>query len=144
MKCGSPVPSCRRNPSALFTCSFPAADLRTLRRSLLPRVCRVFLPYLLYLNNYFPLYSLINPAIRSTMAPKITPWAVNGESDPSLRERIAQITAERGHFRHITEESLQAETAAEESGQPSQSASDDEAEDGDADDNGQPATRQGK
>lgn len=78
------------------------------------------------------------------MAPKITPWAVNGESEPSLRERIAQITAERGHFRNITEESLRAEMAAEESGQPSQSASGDEEEEGEQDEDGQPATRQGK
>lgn len=74
------------------------------------------------------------------------PWSSTEQGTASLGETLAQIQAERGHFRNITEEGLRAEIAAEENGQASQSASGDEedsGQDGDArDGRRQPTTRQ--
>lgn len=59
----------------------------------------------------------------------------------SLKSILARIYDERGHFRHMTEESLQAEMAADD-GPDNSSDSDDDDEDAvDADDSGSKSRR---
>ncbi|KXT11623.1 hypothetical protein AC579_66 [Pseudocercospora musae] len=63
----------------------------------------------------------------STEALSIKPWATtNGTQTPPLKDVLAQLHNERGHFRNITEASLQEEVAADGGIELSDSSGDDE------------------
>ncbi|KAI5360729.1 Putative mediator complex, subunit Med17 [Septoria linicola] len=75
------------------------------------------------------------------------PWTTSGRAPPALSEILAQSHAERGHFRNLTEASLQAEIEADEPQSLQSDSDDEEEEDQDGDSQRQaarapPATRQ--
>ncbi|KAI7171437.1 hypothetical protein KC352_g24926, partial [Hortaea werneckii] len=47
------------------------------------------------------------------------PWAHDADQEPSLKDVLARVSLERGHFRNITEASLQEEVAGEGALEPS-------------------------
>lgn len=68
----------------------------------------------------------------STTTPAFRPWGTDNGEEPALKDILARLSNERGHFREITEASLQEEIAAE--GALESSSSDDEDEEQDEDD----------
>ncbi|KXT05496.1 hypothetical protein AC578_3740 [Pseudocercospora eumusae] len=78
----------------------------------------------------------------STGGLSIKPWATtNGTQTPPLKDVLAQLHNERGHFRNVTEASLQEELAAEGGLELSESSDDDDDQDVEKEKK-QPTTRQ--
>lgn len=49
--------------------------------------------------------------INGTLPPSLQPWPRDDNEDQSLKYILGRVQAERGHFRNVTEESLEKEMA---------------------------------
>lgn len=62
----------------------------------------------------------------NTLPSSLLPWTRDDEGSDTLKSILGRIHDERGHFRHINEDSLQAEVDANDNGESSTGSEDEE------------------